>query len=135
MTAGINAVLALDPGGGATLEDRNEPLSLSMCRQIAAELTWDRSLFPLPDPDEDVGFGQMYTEPPFASGIGEEKAARARMAFEATLQGYQASHQADATRLTGFVYAASAAVNCQKMSYDAIEAGGPAYSSAPSPPS
>ncbi|MEE8550195.1 MAG: neuraminidase-like domain-containing protein [Gemmatimonadota bacterium] len=126
LTAGINAVLALDPGGGATLQNLPQPLTIQMSRVIAAELTWDRSLFPRPIPDEEVGFGQMYTKPPFLLGDDEEdkeKAERARMAFEAKLKGYQATHEAEAIRLIGFVYAASAAVFCEKQSYAATEAG------------
>jgi hypothetical protein len=63
LVAAINVVLAQAPGGGdlQTLA----PLTSAQSRQVAAEIIWNRTLFPtlpLPRP-----LGDMYTQPPVNS--------------------------------------------------------------------
>ena len=120
----INLVLALDPGGAnAALADR-PPLSPAESRQVAAEIVWNRVLYPPPEPRRSLG--QLYTWPPAdpnPGGPSKDDVDRDRAQFEAELAGYQSTHDAEALRLTAFVFAASAAVACEKLSAQATRAG------------
>jgi hypothetical protein len=117
----IDAVLAKDPSGvNSTLNDLT-PLTPAQSRQVANEIIWNRELYPLPE--EPRPLGQMYTSPPVDPAVDADDAERDRMQFEAEVGGYQATHEAEATRLTGFVFAAAAAVRCEQLSEAASQAG------------
>ncbi len=133
LVAAIDKVLAKDPGGAnGTLVDQ-APLSAPQSKQIAEEIIWNRVLHPQPEPPRPLG--DLYTKPPIDPTLDIDKANQDRKQFEAQLEGYYATLEAGATRLGGFVYAASAAVACEKLSRDASQAGltFPVITGAPSP--
>lgn len=122
LLSAINLVLAQDPSGGdlQTLS----PLTAAQSRQVAAEIIWNRTLFPPPPLPRPLG--DMYTRPPVNPSItGDErdKAEQDRKKFEGELVAYHATHDAEATRLAGFVFAASAAVVSEGLSTSATRAG------------
>ncbi len=119
LVAKIDKVLAKDPGTGGSLAQR-PPLSPAQSRQVAAELTWDRLVYPPPDLPRPLG--EMYTEPPVVAGLDVQKAENDRQRFEAELAGYHATVDARAARLATFVFAASAAVQGERLATDAARA-------------
>lgn len=111
LVKGIDAVLAKDhpPAPGVpSLATLPHPLSAPQAAEIAAELTWNRPLFPLPTPKARLE--DMYTGP---STDNEQQ----RTQFEGALTSYYATHNSDAERLKGFVYAASAAIHAERLSF------------------
>ncbi|WP_437827895.1 neuraminidase-like domain-containing protein [Sorangium sp. So ce1153] len=117
----IDLVLAKDPGGaGATLVEA-PVLTPAQSRQVAAEIVWNRALYPPPEPPRSIG--ALYTMPPIDPSADKDKLERERKQFEAELAGYQTTHDVEALRLAGFVYAASAAIACEIMSKQASRAG------------
>ena len=109
LVKGIDAVLAKDhppPAGATSLAVTPEPLTAPQAAEIAAELVWNRKYFPLPTPK--VRLEDLYTSP---SDDGQ------RTQFEGALTAYYATHNADAERLKGFVYAASAAIHAERLSF------------------
>ncbi|WP_431951825.1 hypothetical protein [Nocardia lijiangensis] len=125
MVRAIDAVLADDPGGAnATLVGRS-PLTLAESRRIAAEIVWNRTVYPPPEPDPRLGldpFGALYTDPPAEDALNADDIDKARARFEAELNGYYGTHEAEALRLAGFVYSASAAVTQEVLSVRATRA-------------
>lgn len=121
LVGAVNLVLAMDPGGaGATLEQL-APLSAAQSKQVAEEIVWNRALNPPPPLPRPLG--EMYTKPPIDPSTHIEQADQDRAQFEAQLRGYYAGLESEATRLAGFIYSASAAVVCERLSHDATEAG------------
>ncbi|WP_067836727.1 hypothetical protein [Nocardia lijiangensis] len=125
MVRAIDTVLADDPGGAnATLVGRS-PLTLAESRRIAAEIVWNRTAYPPPEPDPRLGldpFGALYTDPPAEDTLNAGDIEKARARFEAELNGYYGTHDAEALRLAGFVYSASAAVAQEVLSIRATRA-------------
>ncbi|RFS81970.1 insecticidal toxin complex protein [Actinomadura spongiicola] len=108
----IDAVLALDPADGATIAERTT-LSAAQAKHVAAEIEWDRTVHPAPP--EPRPLAEMYTAP--EPGVpGNDDVDNARRRFEAELDGYYATHDGNALRLTGFVYAVWAAMMCERLS-------------------
>ena len=95
------------------LEVRNTPLTTAQCHQIAAEIVWNRTLFP--PPASPLPISDLYTVPENESYI-VEATEQARLKFEGQLFGYRASHDAESLRLAGYVYSASAAIFCERLS-------------------
>jgi hypothetical protein len=121
----INLVLAKDPADGNDLAHRPQ-LTAAQSHQVASEIIWNRKLFPPPEPPRSLG--DLYTKPPvnpvLAGSTDEQnRAEQDRKQFEAELTGYHAKHDAEALRLAGFVFSASAAVACEVMSKQAARAG------------
>ncbi|HST64336.1 MAG TPA: hypothetical protein VLM05_04020, partial [Mycobacteriales bacterium] len=124
LVTAVDGVLAKDPADGATLAHRVQ-LTPAQAQQVAAELVWDRAVFP--PPAEPRPLGEMYTDPPADPGVKPEDAENDRHRFEAELAGYYATHDAQVLRLGGFVYAASAAMLCERLSAgEDIAGAGPA---------
>ncbi|HEY2295083.1 MAG TPA: neuraminidase-like domain-containing protein, partial [Thermoanaerobaculia bacterium] len=117
----IDLVLAKDPGGASADLNHLAPLSAAQSRQVAAEMIWNRTLYPPPDPPRSLG--EMYTHPRVNPSVNADDAEQDRKKFEVFLNGYQATHEAEALRLAGFVFAASAAVACEQSSAKAERAG------------
>ena len=98
-------------------------LSIEQCRNIAYEIVWSQQPPPPtpPDPVED-----LYTNPPntgpMLSGTTPNQFEADRRQFEAQLTSYYALADASADRLTGFVYALSAAVTCEQLTLAATQA-------------
>lgn len=113
LRAAVEAVLQNEPGTLAGIAD----LTLKDARHIAREIIWDRGAFPLPAPDP--GLERIYTGP-HAADSDEE---RARRVFEGDLITYYVSRDGEADRLTGFVFALSAAIWCANRSAAAEVAG------------
>jgi hypothetical protein len=88
-------------------------------------MTWNRTLYPLPTPA--INIHQMYTLqvvpdtkkaiPPSTDSENDRKQ------FESSLQNYHLTHDSEASRLAGFVFAASAAIACERLSEEATMAG------------
>ncbi|MFD0360697.1 neuraminidase-like domain-containing protein [Nocardia sp. GCM10030253] len=121
----IDTVLADDPGGPNGTLIRRSPLTVAESRQVAAEIIWNRTAYPPPTPDPRLGidpFGALYTDPPAEDLLGADDIEKARARFEAELNGYYGTHEAEALRLAGFVYSASAAVAQEVLSITAQRA-------------
>ncbi|HEV2375325.1 MAG TPA: hypothetical protein VGS19_24595, partial [Streptosporangiaceae bacterium] len=128
LVTAIDKVLADDPGGGAKLAT-HAPLTLGQCQQIASEIIWDRSYYPPPaqptgDGSADNGYGSLYTNPN-PNGPDPSKTDPTRQKFEGQWASYNATTDALAIRLAGYVYAASAAVQCELSSTKATTAAFP----------
>lgn len=113
LRAEIDKVLKMDPGAGATLAS-SSPLSLNKSRQVAAEIVWNRTLDPMPEPTR--GLNELYTLP--TSGTLNSDVDNDRKKFEAELARYRATHAGDALRLTGYVFSASAAIASEALTAD-----------------
>ena len=116
LVRGIDAVLAKDhppPTTATSLAALAEPLTIPQAAEIAAELIWNRKVFPLPTPR--IPLEDLYTGTPTDN-------EQERVRFEGALTAYYATHNADAERLKRFVYAASAAVLAEKQSFRATQA-------------
>ena len=109
----IDAVLADDPADGTPLEHRG-PLSAAQSLQVARELVWDRTINP--PPDEPIALYKMYTSPPDDPSVTADDAENDRNRFEAELDGYYATYDAQALALAGFVFSASTAMLCERLS-------------------
>ncbi|MFI0484414.1 neuraminidase-like domain-containing protein [Actinomadura sp. 9N215] len=113
MVEAVNAVLALDPADGRTIAQRTT-LSAAQARHVAAEIEWDRAIHP--PPPEPRSLAEMYTTPQPNPLVKAEDADNDRRRFEAELEGYYATHDGNALRLTGYVYAVWAAMMCERLS-------------------
>jgi hypothetical protein len=132
----VNAVLdqdhpLSDEKNMSHLELRSTPLTAAQCGIIASEITWNRKLYPIPTPTDSLY--EMYTVPRKIILLGDTatdmssddqtKVENARKQFEGDLQAYHTTHDADAAKLAVFVFAASAAAICERMSAKASLAG------------
>src|SRR5579859_5179096 len=113
----INLVLSLNHPASDyelhRLEVRNTPLTTAQCYQIASEIVWNRTLYP--PPSSHLPLSDLYTIP----DDGPHDAAdteQVRMKFEGHLYGYRATHDAEALRLASYVYGASSAIFCERLS-------------------
>ncbi|KAH8728864.1 hypothetical protein GQ44DRAFT_818552 [Phaeosphaeriaceae sp. PMI808] len=118
----VNTVLAddhssSDPDTKTSLQTRATPLDATQALQVARELVYDRITFPLPQPKKK-SLEDMYGNPDVDAQHDQE-----RKQFEADLQAYHSQHDAEAVQLANFVYAASAAMECEKISLKASSAG------------
>ncbi|EOD63596.1 neuraminidase-like domain-containing protein [Amycolatopsis vancoresmycina] len=121
LVSAIDEVLAKDPGDGHQLAGRGQ-LTAAQSLQIASELTWDRTVYP--PPAEPRPLGVLYTKPD--EGDVDQNVDSDRKKFEGQLTGYHATHDAEAARLAKFVYSASAAVQCERLSAGGtVVKGGP----------
>jgi len=114
----INTVLAADhtstaTGAPTSLQDRALPLTAAQSHQVAWELTYDRTLLPLPVPKNKT-LETMYSDPNVAAADDQD-----RKQFEGDLTSYHAIHDAEALKLSGYVFAASAAMQCERESWNA----------------
>lgn len=114
----IKAILAEDPA--APVDTAN--LSSEDCLNIARELVSNRVARPLPQPLTGTppapDLATLYTLPNATATAVESD----RSQFESALTGYYSQLTGDATRMAGYVYAWSAAQNCQQMSANAAHA-------------
>ncbi|HEX7734070.1 MAG TPA: neuraminidase-like domain-containing protein [Ktedonobacteraceae bacterium] len=90
-------------------------LTADQCKKIAYEIVWSQqNVLPIPpDPLED-----LYTNPP-NTGTSKSDDEQDRQKFEGNLKSYYATRNAEAQRLTGFVYSLAAALFAEQMSKDA----------------
>ncbi len=121
----------VEPGAGSgvptgtsiTFDPNLGALSFEQCRNIAYEIVWSQQPPPPtpPDPAED-----LYTNPPntgpMLTGTTPNQFEADRRQFEAQLTSYYILADASADRLTGFVYALSAAVTCEQLTLAATQA-------------
>lgn len=135
-------VVAVAPSGVVTLSEEvgaaglahNTPisfqptlgaLSYNQCRNIAYELLWSQA-GPLPTPPATDPLEDLYTNPPntgdLTSGSNLNQQESDRQQFEGQLKSYYASTNANADRLTNYIYTLSAAIACEQMSLGATEA-------------
>ena len=125
LVAAIDLVLGGDPGPPLNTLVERSPLTPAESRHVAAEIVWNRTLLPPPEPDPFLGtdpFGALYTDPLVDPSVDPDDVEQARPRFEAELSGYYGTREAEALRLAGFVYSASAAVAEEVMSIDAERA-------------
>ncbi|KAF2395546.1 hypothetical protein EJ06DRAFT_534894 [Trichodelitschia bisporula] len=131
LLAAINSALTQDDSSDEnlkkSLETRSVPLTAAQCRQLASVIVWNRSLYPAPAPSGDVH--QMYTLPLTDTNnnpLGhpdDTNVENSRRQFEGDLQNYHRIPDSDASRLTNYVFAVSAAIQCESMSAAARAAG------------
>lgn len=128
LRSAVDAVLKMDPGGGASLAS-TAPITAAQALLVASEITWNRTGRPQPAPaitELNAGsLGSMYTRPPADPTMALNSAEQARMQFEGDLTAWRATLQAEAGHLAGFIFAASAAVACEKLSAAAQPAAFP----------
>ena len=111
--AGVAAgtVVSFKPNLGA--------LTRNQSRNIAYEMLWSQQ-GPLPSPPPSDPIENLYTNPPntgnLTSGSSLNQQESDRQQFEAQLKTYYTSTNANANRLTNYVYALSAAVACEQTS-------------------
>lgn len=105
----ITTILGIDPGGAMPALASLTP---GQCGNIAREILWSER-DPLPAPPDLLE--SLYNDPP-NSGSLTDSHEQARQQFEGALQKYYAPKDADAQRLTTFIYAVAAAYQCQAMS-------------------
>ncbi|KAI4145965.1 MAG: hypothetical protein L6R39_003626 [Caloplaca ligustica] len=106
----IDSVLSTDhpnPATATSLATLKDPLTALQAAEIAAELTFNRKVSPLPTPR--VNLEDLYT------GSSSDK-EQERVRFEGALTAYYATRNAEAERLKRFVYVASAAVFAERKS-------------------
>lgn len=126
LRAAIDDVLAKDPGGGDGLAGYGltaGTLTAARCRQIAAEIVWNR--YVAPQPAEPGDYGSLYSNPEPEPSVNQQDADTARQKFEGDMSAYYATNNALVTRLTDYVYAAWAAVICEQSSSRATSAAFP----------
>ncbi|MFD7131992.1 neuraminidase-like domain-containing protein [Streptomyces sp. NPDC059894] len=107
----VARVLGHDPGAPPSLTG----LSVPQARHVAREIIWNQKFRPLPVPDT-TDLGKLYTTP---VGTADD-AERGR--FEARLTAYYAQGDADAERLTTYVWALTTAVDAEARTTAATEA-------------
>jgi hypothetical protein len=112
LLAAVTTVLNADPGAGFDIKK----LTVDQCRHIAYEIVWNRALNPLPSIDADT-LAQYYTSPG-SSGHDTD-----RQQFESNLVTYSTTSNTQADTLAKYVYALSAALQCEQLSKDAKNAG------------
>ncbi len=109
LRAAVVAVLENDPGAG---DFDLAGLTPQQSKHLAREIIFNRN--PLPAPP--LSIERLYTSP-------DEEEDRARQQFEAELQAFYAVHNANVERLTGYIYALSAAEANAARSAAASQAG------------
>ncbi|MFZ0560566.1 MAG: neuraminidase-like domain-containing protein [Terriglobales bacterium] len=118
----VQAILAIDPGGATP--DLGK-LTFAQCQNIAYEIVWSQQppLTTPPEPIED-----MYTNPPNngqmmtgGSSPTPNQNEGDRQQFQANLAGYYGLPDANADRLTNFVFSLAAAVACEETSLAATQ--------------
>ena len=107
-------------GANITFAPNLAALSFSEAQNIAYEIVWSQQP-PLPIPPDPIE--DLYTNPPNSGqllGAGSPTQSNLyeadRQQFEANLKSYYSVAGANASRLTNFVYALSAAVACEALS-------------------
>jgi hypothetical protein len=123
LVTAIDAVLALDSPSTATqLKLLTEPLSIAQCTEIAAEIIYNRVVSPPPEPG---GFLEtLYTTPEnqaSSGGPANQTWDNVRQTFEGKLQAYQSTNDSAASKLAGYVFAASAAAWAEYQTYHETE--------------
>ncbi|MGC0327213.1 hypothetical protein RKD23_000203 [Streptomyces sp. SAI-170] len=98
----VARVLGHDPGGPVSLTG----LSVPQARHVAREIVWNQKFRPMPVPGT-TDLGKLYTTPVSTADDAE------RGKFEAKLTSYYAQGDADAERLTSYVYALTTAVDAE----------------------
>lgn len=107
----VQLVLSSDPSGPVVIAN----MDLKKCRHVAHEIAWNRILYPLPSVPANRKLEEMYT------GIHdvESPEERDRRKFEGDLQGYFAVHNAEAEKLTQYIFGIAAAQACERESTNA----------------
>jgi hypothetical protein len=118
----VTQVLAIDPGGSFNVADLGA-MTIQQCQNLAYEILWSQQPS-LPSPREPLE--NLYTDPPndgnLLDGGNPNQDEADRRQFEAQLQSYYAMVDANADRLTNYVFALCAAVACEQMSLAATQA-------------
>ena len=112
----VDAVLALDPGG--TDLASHAQLTRDECDHLAAELIWDRTFDP--PPAEPADYADGFTQPPQNSDAPTDL-----QKFQGQQASYYATNNAQTGQLSGFIFTASAAIACERLSLQATRAGFP----------
>ncbi|MEU5402910.1 neuraminidase-like domain-containing protein [Streptomyces sp. NPDC005963] len=113
-------VLGNDPGNPGIIG----ALTPQQARHIAYEIVWNRALRPLPLPDPYTTNGKRSLEAMYTGRKrDDDESEQARRRFEGEQQAYYAKGNAEAERLSGFVYALSTAVAAEADSRAAERAG------------
>ncbi len=118
LLAAVIKVLNADP----QLNNYNlTSLTPEQCKHIAFEIVYNRTLFPLPKPTKYT-LEQFYTTD-IPGRDDTDKIDPPRQTFEADQVKYHASHDAEADRLSRYIYSLSAALYCEQKSNQAGSVG------------
>ena len=120
-------VLPVGVGAGATVNFTPTlgALTYNQCRNIAYELLWSQQ-GPLPTPPDPIE--NLYSNPPNDGALTKSGSTNPnqnesdRQQFEAQLKTYYSGTNANADRLTNYVFTLSAAVSSEQMSLAETEA-------------
>ncbi|PMD58002.1 uncharacterized protein K444DRAFT_664882 [Hyaloscypha bicolor E] len=105
-----------NPPQKSALEARSTPLTAPQCLQIASEIIWNRLLYPIPAPTNDIHL--MYTTLVDVKGNPlpvDSSVDNTRQQLESSIQNYHLQHNAEASTLSKYIAAASAAVFCERL--------------------
>ena len=105
----MTTILGIDPGG---TPPALASLSPAQCANLAMEILWSQPN-PLPTPPEALE--NMYNQPP-NTGVPGDQHEQNRQQFEGALNSYYSTTDANAQRLSNYVYAVAAAFQCQQIS-------------------
>jgi hypothetical protein len=116
LTSAVTAILAEDPAAPVNTAQLTAQDSLHIAREIVA----NRTVNPLPQPLVSTGpnahqpdLGALYTSPPLATVTSSDSDRRG---FEGALASFYSQVSTDATAMAGYVYAWSAAQQCEQWS-------------------
>lgn len=117
LLAAVKDVIKQDPGAGNVDLAQLTP---EQCRHIAYEIVWNRTTKPLPGAPPSIkaeppSLEYFYTGVPDSDLTGMLKEA-GRKKFEGEVESYYATRNADAERLSQYVYSLSAALHCANKS-------------------
>ncbi|KAJ0417374.1 hypothetical protein BJY00DRAFT_208386 [Aspergillus carlsbadensis] len=120
-----NAVLTQDRRAGDELDDlklenRSQPLSIAESKHIAAEIIWNRVIFPPPQFPSIEKLYEWYTKADATSAPSDEPG---RKQFEGEAAAYTATQNSEVDRVANFVFAASAAIFAERTTRSGSQIG------------
>jgi hypothetical protein len=113
LTTVIGEIIEADPGTAGSYDPQN--LTAPQCLHLAREIVSNRTANPLPVPSPDLG--ALYTQE------GGDPNSQNREQFNAALQSFYSTLNAQATTLAAYIAAWSAAQNCGAATASVANAG------------
>ncbi|KAL3442233.1 hypothetical protein BJX65DRAFT_226796 [Aspergillus insuetus] len=120
-----NAVLTQDRRIGDNIDDlklesRQQPLTIAESKHVAAEIIWNRIIFPPPQFPAIGKLYEWYTKANPTSALSDEPG---RKQFEGEVAAYTATQNSEVDRVANFVFAASAAMFAERTTRSASQIG------------
>jgi hypothetical protein len=120
-----NAVLTQDRRIGDNIDDlklenRQHPLTIAESKHIAAEIIWNRIIFP---PPQFPAIGKLYEWYTKANPTSVPSDEPGRKQFEGEVAAYTATQNSEVDRVANFVFTASAAIFAERTTRSATQIG------------